>query len=730
MKTTFYRICTFLMAMAIGIMPLTTASFAYDTTDKGYIDFSSDRSTYFFRLEGGNNDKVFFDFFSPFDLTVKVKSYDPLIMYELENSYYFDENSVLMINIEDLKKLYAPYFNYKIKDNILNITHTVYDKLVTDGYGQRSTTIEYTKKVWNLKIDLQKSKMNSGIYNYTEYFPTVGGRNKGEVVYTDINKDKSTNNISFTFEEGQVDIKDKKYYLPISDVMKLMGKTSVKENGYLAIQHENLADVTINVERSEKVNDVVIPRSSNTWNPGTVEELDENYKWSDYMNDVADGKRSTGWLWRAFYIPSGSNFKDGNGNEITLEANRIVPFNVYVPTTYDKNETRLTYMLHGGTGNENTPTHRIIERDAAIDQIAEKYNYILVSPNGWTQNPIWRQNQALYSFEKSFEMVMNEFPVDENKVFITGNSLGGRGTLELAMRFPEIFKAFAASAPKIADKAKSVKGTVITIEETKYNLENIKDMPAMIIQGTADTTTSFKTQIGNNSALGSITKAIIPKLNNAAYITVEQGNHSYSYGSVLPAIFDLFESTIESSTEDKNFNTLNIQGNIKSVSLDNQEYKLNKSIKIEDNTVMISLSDLEHIYGEKFKVYSVNSYDSNIENAVKYYTIVYNNKSINFTLDETIYRKNMERYKEDTNTVKSGTDNDKDELDMAPQFSKAPYEKSGDVFVPAEEVLKALDLDININENSVNSKGVIILGIAVAISIAGLVILKEIKIRK
>lgn len=719
MNKIFEKFMIILISSIIIISSVPKIAFADYEKGHDYIDFSSDRSTYFFRVDGGDNDKVFFDFFSPFDSTAKVKSYDPLSMYKLEDKYYLDDNGNLMINIEDLKRLYDPYFDYEIKNDKLNILHTVYDKVITGGIGERATTLEYTKKEWNLKINLSDEKRNSGEYDYTEYISVNGGRNKGEIKPIEINNEKTTTNTKFTFENSKIEIKDDNYYIPIESIMNLMGKVSIKEEGYLAIQQENLADVTVKVDRDEKVEDIVIPRASNVWTPGSVENIDENYTWADYMNDISDGVRNTGWMWKSFYIPSGANFKDGNGNEITLEANRIVPFTIYVPTNYNKDETRLTYMLHGGTGNENTPTHRLMDREADsvdIDKYAEEYNYIIVSPNGWTQNPIWRENQGLYSFEKSFEIVTNEFPVDEDKIFIAGNSLGGRGTLELAVRFSDRFNAIVVSAPKIVERDKDLGTKAISIEDTKYDLASISDMPTMLIQGVADATTSFKTQIGSKDDKGAIASALMPKFNNATYVTVEQGSHSYAYGSVIRAIFDFFESNISSNESSVNNKKVDIVENSKVVNINGEKYKLDKKTEVKEDTTMISLKDLQKIYGDEFKVYDVKSYDSDPNKSVNYYTIIYNNKSMNFELDKTIYRNNMERYKEDANILKSSATNDEDKLDSAPQFSVAPYEENGDVFVPVEDVANSLALEISISENDSRIKLVyVIVGIIVAI---------------
>ena len=68
-----------------------------------YQDFSSERSTWFFKIME-NNKKIFSDFYPPFDPSVKVENFDPLMEYELESNYYFNNQNNLMIEIEDLKK--------------------------------------------------------------------------------------------------------------------------------------------------------------------------------------------------------------------------------------------------------------------------------------------------------------------------------------------------------------------------------------------------------------------------------------------------------------------------------------------------------------------------------------------------------------------------------------------------------------------------------------------------
>ncbi|SFF64232.1 hypothetical protein SAMN05216353_10429 [Halobacillus alkaliphilus] len=680
---------------------------AEELPDHSYVDFSSDRSTWFFRTDGGNRQVAFFDFFSPLDPTVKVKAYDPLTMYELDHAYEIREDGSLMIQLEELKKLYDPYFDYEVTDDMLHIRHTVYDKLVTDRHGQRAPTIEYTKKVWDVTFDLTgNGAKDAGVYDYEEYLPVEGGRNKPEINPVDLNAEESEEQHPFTFSKGGVEVKDGDYYVPLAEMMEVMGKVSFEEEGYLAIQAEGMPDVTESVNRSDqevKIDDLVVPKPSNTWHGGALEEVDPDYTWADYMDDVADGKRQTGWLWKSFYMPSGNDFKDENGEKVKLDADRIVPFSLYVPQDYDAEKTRLTYMLHGGTGNEHTPTSRLIKNDIPVETYAEDYNYILLSPNGWTQNPLWRQGQALQSFERSFDYTLNQFPVDPDHLFITGNSLGGRGTLELATRFPDRFQAMAPTAPKITDRAPGG-GTMVNIEGNDYDLRAVKDLPALVVQGTADTTTSFKVQIGNGEAPGSIVSSVIPKLENATYVTVEQGGHSYSYAAVLEMIFQFFEEQISVNQETEAFETLNLYKNSEQARIDQEIYDLEVPTETTDETTMVAAGDLEEMYGTDLKVYPVHLYDSDPDQPADYWTLLHNGQSLNFTVGETAYRLNMERYQEDAKVTRSGAPSDEDKLETAPHFTTAPYEKDGEIYVPAKEVLSAFELEVSVTEQSVWQK--------------------------
>ncbi|MYL29658.1 alpha/beta fold hydrolase [Halobacillus halophilus] len=696
MKHLMKHMLVTMVLFGLADLAVHTKTQAEELPEHSYVDFSSDRSTWFFRTDGGDRSMAFFDFFSPFDPTVKVEGYDPLTSYELEHRYYFGEDDALMVHIEDMKKMYDPYFDYTMEEDTLRIRHTAFDKLLTSGIGERSTTIQYTKKVWDLSIDLSEVE---GTYDYREFQPVEGGRNKGAVTPDELNEEAGFTGKSFTLSSGSIEQKEGGVYVPLASLMEWMGKTSFEEQGYLTVQSEGLADVTTSVDRPDvEVSDIVVPKPSNIWQGGE----DETYTWADYMKDVEDGERQTGWLWQSFHVASDASFKDEDGDPVHVKADRIVPFSLYVPSTYDPEKTRLTFMLHGGTGNEHTPTYRLMKEGIPVETYAEEYNYILLSPNGWTQNPIWREKQALYSVERSLAEALQQFPVPDDHLFITGNSLGGRGTLEIAARFPDRFQAMAATAPKITDRAPEG-GTMVNIEGTDYDLSAVKDLPALIVQGTADTTTSFKVQIGSGESPGSIVSSVMPKLENARYMTVENGDHSYSYAAVLEPIFDFFEDQLTEENAEA-ADTAVLYKESARAAANGEQVKLDQNTEVVNGTMMVALSSVKELYKASADVYPIHLYDSDSEQPADYWTLVVNNQTMNITPGEEAYRLNMERYKEDAKVTRSGAPSDEDQLDASPVFTEAPYEKNGELYVPAEEVLTALGLDVTIREENVWQK--------------------------
>lgn len=65
-----------------------------------------------------------------------------------------------------------------------------------------------------------------------------------------------------------------------------------------------------------------------------------------------------------------------------------------------------------------------------------------------TQDP-WKQGYKMYSYItcELLKLLFEHFPLDQNRIGISGHSMGGHGALVLGLRNPDIFKSISAFAP-------------------------------------------------------------------------------------------------------------------------------------------------------------------------------------------------------------------------------------------------------------------------------------------
>lgn len=183
----------------------------------------------------------------------------------------------------------------------------------------------------------------------------------------------------------------------------------------------------------------------------------------------------------------------GTGTEIR--------YRIYVPTTWDgKSKLPLVVMLHGGGSNENM---YLDQNNKQLLKFAEEHGYILVSPLGYSPTgaygtclrlpAVFGQTEAakqmidaltpdkialLENSEKDvinvIEIILNEYPVDRNAMFLTGHSMGSGGTWYLGGKYSMLWAAIAPMSGPFVDEA-------------GYPWDNIRKMPIFMTEGTGAT---------------------------------------------------------------------------------------------------------------------------------------------------------------------------------------------------------------------------------------------------
>jgi poly(3-hydroxybutyrate) depolymerase len=116
----------------------------------------------------------------------------------------------------------------------------------------------------------------------------------------------------------------------------------------------------------------------------------------------------------------------------------IQPYEVYVPHSWQgKEPTALVLALHGSTEDETVYFERY-----SIEEQAERYSWIVATPYGRGQRAY--EDAGGQDVLDVIERVRRQWQVDEDRIYVTGHSMGGMGAIRLPMVYPGVF---AAAAP-------------------------------------------------------------------------------------------------------------------------------------------------------------------------------------------------------------------------------------------------------------------------------------------
>lgn len=121
---------------------------------------------------------------------------------------------------------------------------------------------------------------------------------------------------------------------------------------------------------------------------------------------------------------------------------------VFKPKNYDQQaKLPLIYLLHGYSGN-----YKQWNGIMNAQKYADEYGFIIVCPDGlfnsWYLNsPVkadWKYES--FFFEELFPDINRKYKADEQKVFISGLSMGGHGALYFFIKHPELFASAGSTS--------------------------------------------------------------------------------------------------------------------------------------------------------------------------------------------------------------------------------------------------------------------------------------------
>lgn len=131
----------------------------------------------------------------------------------------------------------------------------------------------------------------------------------------------------------------------------------------------------------------------------------------------------------------------------------------------------LIISLHG-IGERGTDLWRV--KNEGLPKILDGKNdfkFIVISPQCPSSTEWYYNDDIQQKLDKMIDSVINRYPVDVNRIYLTGLSMGGIGTLDMAIRYPARFAALIPIAFRIEDG---------------WNLCAIKDIPMWAFHGERD----------------------------------------------------------------------------------------------------------------------------------------------------------------------------------------------------------------------------------------------------
>jgi poly(3-hydroxybutyrate) depolymerase len=189
-------------------------------------------------------------------------------------------------------------------------------------------------------------------------------------------------------------------------------------------------------------------------------------------------QRSRGAAWRQRFRSSAAELplpRDEREDE-------KIEYDVFVSRKVDKKKPGpLVIALHG----QNMPPLGMMRY---LTEAVDKGGYIVATPTGYNLQGSYGANgprspstQPENLGELSEKDVMNvldlmrkEFLIDDHRIYLLGQSMGGGGAMHLGVKYRDIWAAVGLSAPAMS-------------LQTPAMLESIKDMPVILVHGTADT---------------------------------------------------------------------------------------------------------------------------------------------------------------------------------------------------------------------------------------------------
>lgn len=154
---------------------------------------------------------------------------------------------------------------------------------------------------------------------------------------------------------------------------------------------------------------------------------------------------------------------------------------LYLPEEYGKDPQRkwpLILYLHSLESKGSDLS--LVEREALPKKLKSQsdFPFVVISPQGNGEYEIWSEDEMVNALLVLLDEIQATYSVDPKRIYLTGANVGGNGTWEVGLRYPE---RFAALVPVIGYYDWNSPSKV------PENICDLKDVPVWAFHGENDT---------------------------------------------------------------------------------------------------------------------------------------------------------------------------------------------------------------------------------------------------
>jgi predicted peptidase len=189
---------------------------------------------------------------------------------------------------------------------------------------------------------------------------------------------------------------------------------------------------------------------------------------------------------------------------------------LFVPRDYQEGSTTLwplILFLHGrGESGDNL---NIVKRHGIpkVIEEAEDFPCITVSPQCPANTDWVALIEPLMSLLSS---IIEEFQVDQQRIYLTGLSMGGRGPWALAVEYPEIFAALIPICGRVPD-----------VDQFMEKVKVLKDVPIWVFHGAKDSTVPIE----NSESIVAALRAVQGNVSYTVYPDADHDSWTETYSN-------------------------------------------------------------------------------------------------------------------------------------------------------------------------------------------------------